>query len=85
MSINVHYCFDTINYNGQLCPPRRQIGLLSSQIGLLNKGSFTNDVVGLGGGGFQIMTADDGWRGVFAEDDDIFYNHFRANFCQFYY
>ena len=39
------------------------------------KGSFTNDVIGLGGGGFQIMTADDGGRG-FAEDDIIFYNHF---------
>ena len=29
------------------------------------------------------MTADDGGGG-FAEDDVIFYNHFRANFCQFY-
>ena len=29
------------------------------------------------------MTADDG--GGFAKDDVIFYNHFRANFCQFYY
>ena len=49
-----------------------------------NKGSFTNDVIGLRGGSFQIMTANDGGRG-FAEDDVIFYNHFRANFCQFYY
>ena len=31
------------------------------------------------------MTADDGGRGGFAGDDVIFYNHFRANFCQFYY
>ena len=37
-----------------------------------------------GGGGFQIMTADDGGGG-FAKDEVIFYNHFRANFCQFYY
>ena len=44
-------------------------------------GSFTNDVIGLGGGGFQIMTGE----GFFAEDDVIFYNHFRANFCQFDY
>ena len=29
-------------------------------------------------GGFQIKTADEGG---FAEDDVIFYNHFRANFC----
>ena len=28
------------------------------------------------------MTAD---KGGFAEDDAIFYNHFRANFCKFYY
>ena len=28
------------------------------------KGSFTNDVNGLGGGGFQIMTADDGGGGL---------------------
>ena len=28
------------------------------------KGSFTNDVIGLGGGSFQIMTADDGERGL---------------------
>ena len=45
-------------------------------------GSFTNDVIGLGG--IQILTADDGGGG-FAEDDVIFYNHFRANFRQFYY
>ena len=31
------------------------------------------------------MTADDGGTGVLAEDEVIFYNHFRANFCQFYY
>ena len=32
------------------------------------------------------MTADDeGKVGGFAEDEVIFYNHFRANFCQFYY
>ena len=32
------------------------------------------------------MTADAGGRVSFvvAEDDVIFYNHFRANFCQFY-
>ena len=30
------------------------------------------------------MMADDGGRG-YAEDDVIFYNHFRANVCQFYY
>ena len=34
------------------------------------------DVIGLGeGGGFQIMTADDGGEGGFAEDNVIFYNH----------
>ena len=35
------------------------------------------------------MTADDrgrgGGEGGFAEDYVIFKNHFRANFCQFYY
>ena len=32
------------------------------------------------------MTADDGGGGGgFAEDDVIFYNHFRANFCPFNY
>ena len=54
---------------------------------LHGKGSFTNDVIGLGegqGGGFQIMTADDGGGG-FTEDAVIFYNHFRTDFCQFYY
>ena len=46
-------------------------------------GSFTNDVIGLGeGGGFQIMTADDGGGG-FAEHDVIFYNRFRDNFVSF--
>ena len=30
------------------------------------------------------MTADDGGRGL-TEGDVIFYNHIRANFCQFYY
>ena len=30
------------------------------------------------------MTADDG-GGFFADDDVIFNNDFRANFCQFYY
>ena len=38
---------------------------------------FTDYVIGLGGGGFQIMTADDG--------GGFFCNHFRANFGQFYY
>ena len=49
-------------------------------------GSFTNEVISLRGGVFQIMTADDdgGW-GLNAEDDVIFYNHFQANFCRFYY
>ena len=28
------------------------------------KGSFTNDVIGLGGVGFQIMKADDGGMGL---------------------
>ena len=28
------------------------------------KGSFTNDVIGLGRGGIQIMTADDGGGGL---------------------
>ena len=46
-----------------------------------HKGSLTNDVIGLWGSGFQIMTGEGG----FAEDDVIFYNHFRANFGQFYY
>ena len=31
------------------------------------------------------MTDDDGGRGVFDEDDVIFYNRYRANFCQFQY
>ena len=32
------------------------------------------------------MPADDGGGGgEVAEDDFIFYNHFRANFCQFYH
>ena len=33
-----------------------------------------DDVIGLGGGGFRIMT------GGFAEDDVIFKSYFRANF-----
>ena len=33
-----------------------------------------------------MMTADDRVRVfVVAKDDVIFYNHVRANFCQFYY
>ena len=43
-------------------------------------GSFTNDVIGLGGGGFSNY--DDG-VGVFAKDDVIFCNHFRSIFASF--
>ena len=35
-----------------------------------------------GGGGFQIMTADDGGGGI-AENDVIFYNHFWAKFQKY--
>ena len=45
-------------------------------------GSYTNEVIGLRGSCFQIMTADDGEE-VFAEDDVIFYNYFSTNFDSF--
>ena len=37
-----------------------------------------------GEGCLQIIMADEGGGG-FAEDEVIYNNHFRANFCQFYY
>ena len=51
----------------------------------LYKGSFTNDVIDLGGrGGFQIMTADDrGEGGGLAVDDVILKLSFLAEFLIF--
>ena len=46
-------------------------------------GSFKNDVIGLGGGGFQVMTSDDGGGEVLPKMTSFFTTIFGLIFSSF--